>query len=276
MFLLFLSLAGFTVLMAAGLYFFQHAMIYHPVPYGPGFEMAARGIVEEIPFQTAQGRQVALYVAPRKDPHAPPARLWMMFHGNGAQAFDHTDLIPDVEDPEAGFLLIDYPGYGHCEGTAWSWTILESSEGALEALAARVQAPRAALERDIRLFGVSLGCACALQMAVRLHPRRVVLVSPFTSIRDMARLTVGWPLCLLTRDGYDNRARLRELVQRPDPPRVVIFHGSADDIVPVGHGRELASLAPAAIEYIEIENGDHNYILDSARARILAVMKAEE
>ena len=102
--------------------------------------------------------------------------------------------------------------------------------------------------------------------------KRIVIVSPFTSLYDMARLTFGWPLCHLLIDRFDNRARLAELAARKPRPAVTIIHGDTDNIVPVTMGRELAGLYPDWIHYIELVGGDHNFILTSAEHQITGAM----
>jgi len=159
-----------------------------------------------------------------------------------------------------GYLLIDYPGYGKCKGTPSDVAILESTEAAFRRLAQHLKTEPADLERDLNVMGHSLGAAAALQFAVRHPIRRAVIISPFTSLVAMARSVVHWPLCYLVRDRFDNHARLAELLARPNPPAVAIFHGDADQIVPVRMGRELSKSFPQ-ITYREVHNGDHNFIL---------------
>jgi pimeloyl-ACP methyl ester carboxylesterase len=89
----------------------------------------------------------------------------------------------------------------------------------------------------------------------------------------MGRHTVGWPLCYLLRHNYDNRARLRDLATRQPLPRITIFHGGDDGLIPASMGRELASLFPAMITFHEIPGADHNSVLSGARAQIFAAMQ---
>ena len=98
--------------------------------------------IQEITFQTRSGRQVAFYVTPRLEPRRPPERLWMVFGGNGALALGWLPLLRDAPDPRDGFLLLDYPGFGACQGVPNRTTIRESSERGLEALAAHLASLR--------------------------------------------------------------------------------------------------------------------------------------
>ena len=54
-------------------------------------------------------------------------RVWVLFGGNAGLALDWLGLLTQVNSPGVGFLLIDYPGYGACEGSASPETIRSST-----------------------------------------------------------------------------------------------------------------------------------------------------
>ena len=269
--MLLLILGGFGIVFCGCLYTQQHKLLYHPQRYVQGFDRSLDARAQFIQYSTSQGSQMAIYIPPHEG-GGLPARLWVMFHGNGATALDWVEFVERVSDPQAGFLLIDYPGYGRCEGTAWGKSILDSTRAAVDALAAHIGVTRVQLTQDLNLMGFSMGAAAAMQYAPEVQARRIVLIAPFASIREMARLSVGWPLHYLLRERYDNVARLREVLQQSPPPRVVIFHGTQDNIVPVAQSRDLKAVLPDAVDLREIEGADHNWILDLAGDQILACM----
>ncbi|MFN2365427.1 MAG: alpha/beta hydrolase [Desulfurivibrionaceae bacterium] len=247
----------------------QHRLIYYPRSYVGKPPLPERG--EVLGYNTGQGRQAAFYLPPAGDPGQVPGRLWLMFGGNASLALDWLGLIKDFPDPEAAFLLVDYPGYGRSEGRPGPAAILESAETALLALAAHLGAPPADLERRLLLAGHSLGAAVALLFAEKHRVGRIVLISPFTSLKDMAARLVAPFLARTIFADYDNRSRLRKIINRQPPPPITIIHGAGDQIVPVEMGRELAGISPQ-INYLEVENGDHNYIIITARDQILKAM----
>ncbi|MCX7013581.1 MAG: alpha/beta hydrolase, partial [Candidatus Sumerlaeota bacterium] len=134
---------------------------------------------------------------------------------------------------------------------------------------------RATLEPKIAALGYSIGAAAALDYAAGHPIRRLILIAPFTSVLDMARKIVGWPLCNLAVDRFDNRARLDELAARSPRPPVLIVHGDADPVIPVRMGRELARLHPDWIRYHECPGGTHDTIVDAARETIFEDLKAK-
>lgn len=268
-----LTLCGGLLVGAGLLFFLQHRMIYYPRSYAAG-AVRLPGLIERA-YETAAGRQTAFFLPPR-DGRKMPAPLWLVFGGNASLALDWQDFLASYPDPAAGFLLIDYPGYGHCQGQAGPETILASAEAALFELSRYLRVTPAELDEHLAILGHSLGAAAGLMVAARHPVERVVLVSPFTSLSDMAIRAVGRPFHLLLRHHYDNRARLAEIVRRPQPPAVVLFHGSGDEVIPVTMGRELAALFPAMVQYREVRGGDHNGIVHLAERDIHTAMRGKE
>jgi len=242
-------------------------------------------------FQTRAGNQTAFYVPPKADPSAaqssgadpspagpsaPSAPLVICYPGISSRALDWLWLPERSPEPRAGFLLIEYPGRGLCKGRMRPKYLPESSDGALAALAAQLGVERAALEKDTRFIGHSFGTAAALQFACRLEtpPRAIVLVAPLTTLHKALFRKFG-PLAWLNPDRMDNRAYLTQLHGAPEPPAVAIFHGDADNALPVKMGRQLTALFPEWIRYREIPGVDHVGILRMCGDEIIQALFPE-
>lgn len=266
------GLTSFLIAFLVFLYYFQTRMIYLPKPYGPEYAPWSPSFARVVHYETSQGRQQALYIPPRDNPNLPPDQVWMLFNGNASLAMDWAEFLSKVPDLQTGFLLIDYPGYGYCEGNPSPGTILESSIKALAALGRQLAEKHDQRFCHLNLLGFSLGTAAALQLACKERVERIVLIAPFSSLVEMARRSVGWPLCTMLTHRFDNRARLNELAQSPHHPAITIFHGTADRVVPVEMSRKMVRLQPGLIEYHEIEGGEHHLILSEAAPQILSAM----
>ena len=142
--------------------------------------------------------------------------------------------------------------------------------GAFEALAKSLGVERKALEAHLGLLGHSIGSAVVLDFSREVNVERAVLISPFTTMQDMAKMVVG-PLSFLLTDRYDNGERLAELAKRNPRPEVTIIHGTADQVIPYRMSTELAARFDW-VRLVTIQYGDHNWIIDSARAKILSAM----
>jgi hypothetical protein len=195
------------------------------------------------------GRTVyALYAAP-----PPGAPTLVYLHGNGEQLSDLARLVEGFAARGVGVLFVEYPGYGLAHRAATTETnVYADAERALARLR-ELGVPR---ERTV-LVGHSLGSGVAAEMALRGHAARLVLLSPYTSMVDMARM-VAWmlPVGLLVRDRYDTLSKAPRL-ELP----VLIVHGARDDVVPVAMGRRLGTaLGNARVEIVP--EGGHNDLFD--------------
>lgn len=270
--LLLLSAFGFIFVYALFLFFYQRKMIYYPQPYEPTYHLGFLPRMMELSFSTSAGSQTAFYLPPRANPDAPPKRLWVLFHGNASLAMDWLGLLDHNPDPQAGFLLMDYPGYGKCGGRPTRASIAEASEAGFAALAAHLGVKPDTLDADLNILGYSLGAAVGLEFAARHPIRRIIIISPFTTMLEMARRTVGRPLNHLLLDRFDNQARLEELAARAEPPRIFILHGDVDPLIPPAMGKQLADSHSAITEFHSITGADHGFILDVAEPLLLKLL----
>jgi pimeloyl-ACP methyl ester carboxylesterase len=250
------------------IHFQQHSLIYHPRPYSRIYAHVLPPNGVEIAYTLPFGPQTAFYIAPPSD---PPKRVWVAFCGNGSLALDWTALMPGYPPNGDAFLLVDYPGYGKNSGYATIDSTRATAEGAVRALAGRLHVD----EEQIKLctIGHSLGAAAALDFAAHHRVERVVLVAPFTSLRDEAATLVGQHLARLLVENYDNRENLRVLFKNNPKVRVDIFHGTEDRDIPVWMGRALAQEFPA-IGYHEIRSANHMTVMENARDQMIAAMTA--
>ncbi len=251
----------------------QSKLIYYPNPYRAEYEMMlrdAKGV--RVRFTTSQGAQTAFYIPPRVTTPGLPPTIWLCFCGNGSLALDWLHFT-DVWDERFAYLLIDYPSYGDCAGKPTPWRIRESSKAAFAALAQHLGTTGQELQPRSVVLGHSLGCAAALMAADDLNLRHGVLVSPFTSMTDMGRIVLGWPLCYLNLHRFDNRQTLNR-VSSQEGAQIVIFHGAEDEVIPVRMGRELALAHTQTVIFHEVPNAHHNDILSLVKGRIGSAMAA--
>lgn len=188
-----------------------------------------------------------------------PKGIVLYLHGNtgslrrwGKRAPRFTSLGYDV-------LMPDYRGYGKSRG--------ELSEAALQAdIAAwydriRLLHP----EKDIVVYGRSLGSGFAVPVAAANHPRLLILESPFANFTDVAKhylaiLPYRWLLRYKLRSD-------RAMVRMKCP--VYIFHGKRDPVVPYSSALRLYASIPPNVhrELISFAKGYHSDLGGYARFR---------
>lgn len=194
---------------------------------------------------------VGWYLPPPASASPAPGVLW--FYGNGETIGAIWPILRDFRPPGAALLVVDYPGYGGSGGKAAEQGLYEAADLAYAALAARpgVDASR------IVAYGRSLGSAVATYTATRHPVAGLILESPFTNARDMARRHYRLLPQFILHLELDNLGRIAE-VGCP----VLVFHGTADHLVPTNMGRRVAAAAQGPTELVLIEGAGHNETYD--------------
>src|SRR5699024_3792837 len=101
--------------------------------------------------------------------------------------------------------------------------------------------------------GDALGTAVAVSLAAEVDVGVMFLLSPFTSMADVARHLFKVPVHWLLRDHYDSRSRIAG-VTAP----VLILAGARDTLDPAAQSEELAQVTPNLVAYVEIPKAGHN------------------
>ena len=177
------------------------------------------------------------------------------FHGNSGNISHRLDNILALNRIlGVGVFIFDYRGYGLSEGRPSEKGLYLDAEAALEYATTEMGLDA---EREIVLFGRSLGAGVAVEMATRHRVRGVIIESGFTSVRDMARrgnspLPAALILPLLEAR-YDSISKIGR-IQSP----ALILHGDRDDIVPFEMAEKLFAAAPEPKRFHPIRGASHN------------------
>lgn len=214
----------------------------------PGTELAK--------VDTAEGQIALLFVdahipAPADSAGTTPTILF--FYGNGMCLADCMPIADDLRRRGNNVILVDYPGYGMSGG--------EPSETGVYTAAATVYEfaihRRNIDPRTIVPIGLSLGTAAAVDIASKKPVAGVVLLSPFTSMTDMARRIMPlFPTSLILKHRFENESKLREM-----SVPLFIAHGSQDTIIPVEMSDRLAVAGGGNVRVNLRLQADHNDLL---------------
>ena len=265
-----LGLAGVYVVLSVVLWAFQEKMTF-PAPRSPLPDpVNTIGYGERIELRMQDGtRLVGWYLPPSTfDRPRPPSPAVLWFYGNGETIGAIWPIIRDFRPPHAALLVVDYPGYGASGGRATEAGMYEAADLAYNALIARPDVDR----QRVYVYGRSLGSAAATHTAAAHQVAGLILESPFTSARGMAARHYGIFPRFLVRLGLDNVGRMRS-IRCP----TLIFHGTADMLVPMTMGRDVAAAAGGPVEFVMIEGAGHNDTYDMGgkayKAKLAAFVK---
>jgi pimeloyl-ACP methyl ester carboxylesterase len=244
-------------------------VLYHPSAYVEGdIDTFLHDGGQRLAYRTTQGRQTAWLVTPPRP--VKVQRLWVVAGGNAALALDMVPFCRESGLKSDAFVLVDYPGYGQCEGKPSPASIRENVRAATLAAADKTGVDIKHRPEQVCALGHSLGCAAALFAVEEFHLKSAVLCSPFTSSKEMAELLTGLPKDAPFKHQFDNRVGLKALLD--DGGHAWIIHGSDDDIIPVSMSRTLSKEFPTVVRLQVIQDARHNDILSAGKREILRSM----
>ena len=198
---------------------------------------------------TADGRSLVCWYIPGQ----PQTDLtWLWFGGVGANLSLRVGEFAGVHERTGGNILaFDYGGFGRSAGRPSVRNTAIDARTVLGHLGRRYGvAPESA-----HYFGVSMGAAVAIRLAAQgFHPGGLVLVAPFASLREMAKLS--YPMVtlngLVVGDRFNSLAHIRNI----GCPLLVV-HGDDDELVPAWQSRKLYEAAREPKQYAELAGVGH-------------------
>ena len=264
------GLAGVYVVLSVVLWALQERITF-PAPRAPLPDpVQTVGYGERIELTMHDGtRLVGWYLPPATlDRPRPPSPALLWFYGNGETIGAIWPIIRDFRPPKAALLVVDYPGYGASGGRATEAGMYEAADLAYNALKTRPDVDR----QRIYVYGRSLGSAAATHTAATHEVAGLILESPFTSAHGMAARHYRIFPSFLVRLGLDNIGRIQG-IHCP----ILIFHGTADILVPIKMGHDVAAAAGGPVAFVMIEGAGHNDTYDMGgnayKAKLAAFVK---
>jgi fermentation-respiration switch protein FrsA (DUF1100 family) len=210
-----------------------------------------------VDYQAADGQHLKGFVV--GDPRVAPITL-LCFHGNADLSIRQLDWARSVERRTGcAVMLSEYRGYMSLTGRP---TYLSSK---LDAQAAYdfLHATFGIGANKMAFFGHSLGSAVAAELAELHCPRSLLLQSPFTSARAMARVIVVPPIAFVWRAISRIHFDTARVVSTLDLP-VSVAHGKRDRIVPFKMGIEVYDLAKMKGCLLVVDEAGHSDIPQAA------------
>ena len=222
-------------------------------PPSPPFDDA--GATARVTYAASDGTELFAYLV---GPSSGDSGLVLAFHGNADLAVWQIPWAHELAE-RTGWrvMLAEYRGYGGNSGKPTYANARLDARAALRFANDSLATPAA----QMAFFGHSLGSAIATELASEASPAVLLLQSPFTSARDMARIIVARPVAagfnLISRVHYDTEAKVANL----EAP-VHVAHGERDLIIPVRMGRRVHAAAKVKGRLLIVPGAGHNNVED--------------
>ena len=178
----------------------------------------------------------------------PKFKTILFFHGNAGKLDNRVYKLNELSKLELNYLIVAYRGFSGNAGKPTESGLYEDANFAKIWLN-----KNGVKDKDIIIYGESLGTAVAIDLASRHNFSGIILESPFTSMLDLAQKYYPiFPVKLILKDRYESRKKLND-IKSP----VLVMHGKKDKIVPFYMGEQiLEALSSPKFSYFN-DNDDH-------------------
>lgn len=205
---------------------------------------------EEVFFNTEDGVQLQAFYFDRRGSVNDSGKALLFFHGNAGHAFHRLPDAQAISEFGISVLLVSYRGYGKSGGEPSEKGIYRDAQAAYDYLVSKKQIAK----RNIFILGRSIGSTAAVNLAASNEHAGLILLTPFSSGKDMASaIGMGW-LGWLVGSTFDNESKVKKL-KTP----LLVIHGDKDEVVPYKFGQKLYRASPASDkQFIAVKGGGHN------------------
>ena len=226
------------------LYFYQGKLLYHPNvnSYTEVDNLIPK--IEKVNIPTSDNLNLLGWFH-KKD---ISKKTILFFHGNAGSLENRIYKLNHFENFDLNFLIIAWRGFSGNSGKPNEIGLYEDAESAIRWLKMK-----GIEEKNIILYGESLGTGVAVEIAQNKNYAGIILESPFTSMVNMGKKYYPFfPVNLLLKDKFESYKKINNI-----SVPVLIMHGKVDKIVPYAMGKKMYELANGPKFFYSQEYGDH-------------------
>jgi len=242
-----IGLILFYILLTIIVFFFQRNLLYHP--------SVDNYLEDNLATQPTEIEKVKITTEDKIDligwfynKDIEKFKTIVFFHGNAGSLDNRTYKLNHFKDLNVNFLIIAWRGFSGNKGKPNELGLYEDAKSAVKWLNIKgVQ------DKNIILYGESLGTAIAVEIAQNKKYAGVILESPFTSMINMGKKYYPFfPVSLLLKDKFESHKKINKI-----SVPVLVIHGKVDKIVPYDMGKKMYELANQPKFFYSQEYGDH-------------------
>ena len=212
------------------LFIFQRNLMYHP-DENNYFGDKLKVNIEKVKINTSDNINLLAWFH-KKD--LKKFKTIVYFHGNAGKLENRIHKLNHFKDMKVNFLIIAWRGFSGNEGKPSEEGLYEDGNSSIRWLK-----NLGLTEKDIIIYGESLGTGIATEIAQNKNFAGLILETPFTSMIDAAKNFYPYiPVDLILKDKYKNNVKIKNI----NVP-LLVMHGEEDQIVPFWMGKKIYEIA---------------------------------
>jgi len=182
----------------------------------------------------------------------------VLYFGGNAESVVHSAEHYSKDLPDSTVYLVNYRGYGGSTGAP--------EESILYSDALHIYDHIKERHRTISVIGRSLGSGVATYLSANRDIDKMVLITPFDSIENVAKsLYPIFPISLLLRDKFDSIGRVKSITAT-----TLILLAQYDKVIPFKNSKQLINAFPKSqIKVNIIKDSGHNNLSMNSDYHIL-------
>ena len=225
-----LTIFAIYFLVLVFLYFYQRNLLYHPNENNYSGDKISVDI-EKVKIQTADNIELLGWY---HEKNLKDYKTLVYFHGNAGSLENRIHKLNHFQDMNINFLIIAWRGFNGNKGKPSERGLYVDGKSAIDWLK-----KKGVDEKNLILYGESLGTGVATHLAQNKNYAGVILETPFTSMIDAAKNFYPYiPINLLLKDKFENFKKVKNI----NTP-ILVMHGEVDQIVPFSMGKKIYEIA---------------------------------
>ena len=212
------------------LYFYQRNLLYHTNENNYSEDKISVDI-ENVRIKTSDNIELLGWY---HEKNLKDFKTLIFFHGNAGSLENRIHKLNHFRDMNINFLIIAWRGFSGNNGNPSEQGLYEDGKSAIDWLI-----KKGVSEKNLILYGESLGTGVATHLAQNKNFAGVILETPFTSMIDAAKKFYPYiPVKLLLKDKFENYKKIKN-INLP----ILIMHGEVDQLVPFSMGKKIYEIA---------------------------------
>lgn len=240
-------LIALYILLLLGFYFFQENIIFRPSKIPKNYTYTFDKKFEEIWIKISDKSSInALHFKVEN-----PKGIILYFHGNKGDLIRWGNIVKPFTDYNYDIFVMDYRGYGKSTGKRTQELMYSDAQACYDYVSKLYN------ERNIVVYGRSLGGTFATFVASQNNPKQLILEATFYSMTEVIHTKLPiLPYNKLLRFKFETD-KFIGLVNSP----TVLFHGTEDKLVSFDLGKKLFEKSNKEnTEFIQIKGATHHNI----------------